>query len=82
MLVPDGAGPRVGTCVVLGYDLPSVSGAAAAAAGRLAAALDSSLVVIACAVAGAPGEPRTDRSPTQLAASSKTRWPQQGRSSR
>ena len=53
MLVPNGAGPRLGTSVVLGYDLPSVSGAAAAAAGRLAAALDSSLVVSHVHVPGA-----------------------------
>jgi len=45
MLVPAPAQLGVRTNVVLGYDLPTVSTAEAAAAGRLAAALDSSLVV-------------------------------------
>ena len=42
MLVPAGARLRAGTGIVLGYNLPSISSAAAVAAGRLAAALDSS----------------------------------------
>jgi hypothetical protein len=43
MLVPAGARLRAGAGVVLGYNLTYLPGAAAAAAGRLAAALDSSL---------------------------------------
>ncbi len=45
MLVPATAQLRDGTSVVLGYDLPTVSSAEAAVAGRLADALDWSLVV-------------------------------------
>jgi nucleotide-binding universal stress UspA family protein len=55
MLVPAGARLRAGTGIVLGYNLPSISSAAAVAAGRLAAALDSSLVVTHVEAAGAPG---------------------------
>jgi nucleotide-binding universal stress UspA family protein len=55
MLVPAGARLRAGTGIVLGYDLPSISSAAAVAAGRLAAALDSLLVVAHVEAAGAPG---------------------------
>ncbi len=54
LLVPAGAPLRVGAGVVLGYNLPYISGAAAAAAGRLAAALDSSLVVTHVEAAGPP----------------------------
>jgi nucleotide-binding universal stress UspA family protein len=53
MLVPAGARLRAGTGVVLGYNLPYLPGAAAAAAGRLAAALDSSLVIAHVEAAGA-----------------------------
>jgi nucleotide-binding universal stress UspA family protein len=45
MVVPAGAQLRAGANVVLGYDLPTVSSVEAAVAGRLADALDSSLVV-------------------------------------
>jgi nucleotide-binding universal stress UspA family protein len=55
MLVPAGARLRAGTGIVLGYNLPSISSAAAVAAGRLAAALDSLLVVAHVGAAGAPG---------------------------
>jgi nucleotide-binding universal stress UspA family protein len=55
MLVPAGARLRAGTDIVLGYNLPSISSAAAVAAGRLAAALDSLLVVAHVKAAGAPG---------------------------
>jgi nucleotide-binding universal stress UspA family protein len=55
MLVPAGARPRAGTGIVLGYNLLSISSAAAVAAGRLAAALDSLLVVAHVEAAGAPG---------------------------
>ena len=45
MMVPAAAQLRAGANVVLGYDLPTVSSAEAAFAGRLAGALDASLVV-------------------------------------
>jgi hypothetical protein len=55
MLVPAGARLRAGTGIVLGYNLPSISSAAAVAAGRLAGALGSLLVVAHVEAAGAPG---------------------------
>jgi hypothetical protein len=58
MLVPAGARLRAGTGIVLGYDLPSISSAAAVAAGRLAAALDSLLVVAHVEAAGRLAEQR------------------------
>ena len=54
MLVPAAAHLRCGTNVVLGYDVPTVSTAEAAVAGRLAAALDASLVVTHVDVRGGP----------------------------
>jgi nucleotide-binding universal stress UspA family protein len=45
LLVPAAAQLRAGTNVVLGYDLPTLSSAEAAVAGRLAGALDAALVV-------------------------------------
>jgi nucleotide-binding universal stress UspA family protein len=54
MLVPAGARLQAGAGVVLGHNLSYPPDAAAAAAGRLAAALDSSLVVAHVEAAGAP----------------------------
>lgn len=54
MLVPAGARLRAGASIVLGYNLPYLQGATTAAAGRLAAALDSSLVVMHVEAAGSP----------------------------
>ena len=54
MLVPAGARLHGGSDVLLGYDVPRIRSTEAAAAGRLAAALDSSLVVAHVEVADAP----------------------------
>jgi nucleotide-binding universal stress UspA family protein len=54
MLVPAGARLPAGAGVVLGYNLPYLQSAATAAAGRLAAALDSSLLVTHVEAARAP----------------------------
>lgn len=54
MLVPAGARLQAGAGIVLGYNLPCLPGAAAAAAGCLAAALDSPILVTHVEAAGAP----------------------------
>ena len=57
MLVPAGAQLRAGAGIVLGYNVPYLAEAAAAAAGTLAAALDSSLVVTHIQAARSPSRP-------------------------
>jgi nucleotide-binding universal stress UspA family protein len=61
MVVPATAQLREGTNVILGYDLPTVSSAEAAVAGRLADALDSSLVVTHVEARGRPTGPARGR---------------------
>lgn len=66
MVVPATAQLRAGANVVLGYDLPTVSGTEAAVAGRLADVLDSSLIVTHVDARG--GSRRAPRSRRQEAA--------------
>jgi nucleotide-binding universal stress UspA family protein len=61
LFVPVAAQLEAGTNVILGYDLPTVSSAEAAVAGRLADALDSSLVVTHVDARGRSTEPRGGR---------------------